>query len=110
MKFCSKCGKEILDEAVICVHCGCAVQNSGANNLTTGTTVVEVNEANESSTLSTCALVFSFLMPIVGLILGIVGACKYKTSSYKTSCISAIILSIFMWLLSFSVLLLISSI
>ena len=24
MKFCSKCGKEILDEAVICPHCGCA--------------------------------------------------------------------------------------
>lgn len=28
--FCSKCGKEIHDEAVICVHCGCAVNN---NNL-----------------------------------------------------------------------------
>ncbi len=24
MKFCSKCGKEIMDDAVICVHCGCA--------------------------------------------------------------------------------------
>ncbi len=23
--FCSKCGKEIHEEAVICVHCGCAV-------------------------------------------------------------------------------------
>ena len=23
--FCSKCGKEILDEAVVCIHCGCAV-------------------------------------------------------------------------------------
>ena len=25
--FCSKCGKEIDNEAVICVHCGCATQN-----------------------------------------------------------------------------------
>jgi len=25
MKFCSKCGKEILEDAVICPHCGCAV-------------------------------------------------------------------------------------
>ena len=25
MKFCEKCGKELLDEAVICVGCGCAV-------------------------------------------------------------------------------------
>ncbi len=25
MKFCQKCGKEIMDEAVICPACGCAV-------------------------------------------------------------------------------------
>lgn len=25
--FCSKCGKEINDEAVICVHCGCDTKN-----------------------------------------------------------------------------------
>lgn len=24
--FCNKCGKEIMDDAVICVHCGCAVK------------------------------------------------------------------------------------
>lgn len=27
MKFCQKCGKELLDEAVICVGCGCVVEN-----------------------------------------------------------------------------------
>jgi hypothetical protein len=27
MKYCSKCGKELFDEAVICVNCGCAVDN-----------------------------------------------------------------------------------
>lgn len=26
MKFCSKCGKEIMDEAVVCPSCGCAVE------------------------------------------------------------------------------------
>ncbi len=26
--FCSKCGKEINDEAVVCVHCGCAVKDT----------------------------------------------------------------------------------
>lgn len=25
--FCSKCGKEIDNEAVVCVHCGCATGN-----------------------------------------------------------------------------------
>ncbi len=24
--FCSKCGKEINDEAVVCIHCGCATE------------------------------------------------------------------------------------
>lgn len=27
MAFCSKCGKEIHDDAEICVHCGCRVKN-----------------------------------------------------------------------------------
>lgn len=27
MKFCSKCGKEIMEEAVVCPGCGCAVEN-----------------------------------------------------------------------------------
>ena len=26
MKFCEKCGKEIMDEAVVCPACGCAVK------------------------------------------------------------------------------------
>ena len=25
--FCSKCGKEIDNEAIVCVHCGCPTQN-----------------------------------------------------------------------------------
>lgn len=36
MKFCSKCGKEINDEAVVCVHCGCQVENKPAANNDTG--------------------------------------------------------------------------
>lgn len=27
--FCQHCGKEINDEAVICIHCGCAVKKQG---------------------------------------------------------------------------------
>ena len=30
MKFCQKCGKEIMDEAVICPSCGCAIKNDVA--------------------------------------------------------------------------------
>lgn len=31
MKFCSKCGKEIHDEAVICVYCGCSTESGPAS-------------------------------------------------------------------------------
>ncbi len=30
--FCSKCGSEIHDEAIICVHCGCAVNGKRINS------------------------------------------------------------------------------
>ena len=31
MKFCEKCGKELVDEAVFCPGCGCAVASKKAN-------------------------------------------------------------------------------
>ena len=33
MKYCSHCGKELLDEAVICVGCGCAVGGNPAPSI-----------------------------------------------------------------------------
>lgn len=44
MKYCSHCGKELLDEAVICPGCGCAVgtqvpQNAN-NQFVSGTTLL----------------------------------------------------------------------
>ena len=31
MKYCTKCGNEMLDEAVVCVKCGCAVNNTATS-------------------------------------------------------------------------------
>lgn len=58
--FCKKCGKEILDDAVICVHCGCSTQGNNA-------AVVNTNDAP-----STGMAVLGFFIPIVGLILWLV--------------------------------------
>ena len=90
MKYCSKCGKEIMEDAVICPYCGCQVG--------TVTAVNKSAEVNESSGLSTCAIVFAVLIPVVGLICGIVGTAKYKTQSYKNKCIAAIPISIVSWI------------
>ncbi|MBO7394077.1 MAG: zinc-ribbon domain-containing protein, partial [Abditibacteriota bacterium] len=32
MKYCRQCGKELLDEAVICPHCGCATGHRVASD------------------------------------------------------------------------------
>ena len=57
--FCKKCGKEILDEAIVCVHCGCAVEegkkiNSGADAPSTGMAVL------------------GFFVPLAGLIIWLI--------------------------------------
>ena len=54
MKYCAKCGKEIHDEAAICVHCGCAVS---------GGKVTEVDAP------CTWAAVLGFFIPLAGLIM-----------------------------------------
>ena len=99
MKFCSHCGKEIDDNAVICPGCGCPVQSATANNTAANPAFGQISNADvivdgENPKIARLALVFSFLMPIVGLILGIIGAVKYKTQKFKTQCLIAIPVSI----------------
>lgn len=56
MKYCSNCGKEVADAAVVCPNCGCSVKGSAA-----------VDDVP-----STGLNVLAFLIPLVGLILYIV--------------------------------------
>jgi len=60
MKYCSKCGKEIEDDAVICIHCGRAV-NDGT-----------VSRSADADAPNTGFAVLGFLIPLVGLILYLV--------------------------------------
>lgn len=91
MKFCRYCGKEIMDEAVICPACGCSVK--------------KVADQEETPNIANYALVFSFLIPVVGLILGIIGACKYKSQQYKGKSLIAIGVSIVMWIFVYLIIL-----
>lgn len=58
--FCKKCGKEILDDAIICVHCGCSTQE-------TQTVVANTNDAP-----STGMAVLGFFIPLAGLIIWLI--------------------------------------
>ena len=56
MKYCSKCGKEILDEAIVCPHCGCAVVNP----------VTSTQLVNDEVSIGLCVL--AALIPLFGII------------------------------------------
>ena len=57
--FCEKCGKEVLDEAIVCVHCGCSLKST-----------TESDEKNEP--LDGGIKVLAFCVPLVGGILWLV--------------------------------------
>ena len=79
MKFCQHCGKEILDEAVICPSCGCSVQTT--NNTQT---------ANVDESVSAGLVVLAVLIPLFGIIYWPVKA-KTRPKCAKTCGIAAII-------------------
>lgn len=63
--FCRNCGQQIDDRAVICVHCGCAVND----------------DMPKSDDVPSVGLnILSFLLPIVGLVLY---ATHYKETPNK---------------------------
>ena len=51
MKYCSSCGSEIKDEAVICTKCGCAVNGK----------TLQGSKSKNMSTMQTIALVFMII-------------------------------------------------
>ena len=52
--FCKNCGKEIMDEAVVCIHCGCSTQDKPAKK-------------KDSSNIG--MLLIGLLIPLAGLII-----------------------------------------
>ena len=53
--FCSKCGKEIDNEAVICVHCGCPTQNYKDNTQAKDQPIIINNNNSASSSAAAAA-------------------------------------------------------
>ena len=160
MKYCSKCGKELMDEATICNGCGCPVAGAPAQNYQNnqpyqaypnyqnnqpyqnpqGYQGYQNNQAYpnyqnnqpyqaypnyqnnqpyqgypnyqnkpaETSGLATGAVVCAILLPIVGLILGIIGTAKYTDPKLKQRFTAAIFISIGVWILNFLILMVLS--
>jgi len=70
MKYCTHCGKELFDEAVICVGCGCAVGDKsgiGAGHLFGGGTVLLNTLSQRVNTNGIIWLVIGVLQILGGL-------------------------------------------
>ena len=60
MKYCMHCGKEMIDEAVVCVNCGCSIAPVRAIGASAG---------DPTDKPSTGWAVLGFFFPLIGLIL-----------------------------------------
>lgn len=66
MKYCTKCGSQIHDEAVICVHCGCAVEGTVNKNRNTDDELLK--------TLSERVKIDAIIWLVIGIIQIVTGA------------------------------------
>lgn len=73
LKFCTHCGKELFDEAVVCPNCGCPVKD------------IKVDES-----ISAFMVILAFLVPVIGLIYWAIKA-KTRPKCAKACGIVAII-------------------
>lgn len=60
MKYCSKCGNELMDEAVFCPKCGCAVNGAAIN-----VDLQQEQSTPHESTMSTLAKVFMIISVVI---------------------------------------------
>lgn len=83
MKFCTHCGKEVMDDAVICPNCGCSVQYD--ENPQGAAAPQNTAPVDSYSTLSIVGLVLAFFTALVGLIVSVVALNEAKTTGSAKS-------------------------
>ncbi len=90
MRYCSMCGKEVLDQAVICPHCGCQIKEL--------VTTVKSNSATVSSNdeISAGWFFLGFFIPLAGFIggLAISGRSPKKASGALLGALFGFILNV----------------
>ncbi len=69
MKYCAKCGKELMDEAVICPGCGCPVANvqQAVNTVSAQETVITVEVPKKAKTASVFGILSILLLAPFGI-------------------------------------------
>ena len=92
--FCEKCGQEIADDAVVCVHCGCAVNELPVEE-----------EKPQGNGMAIAGFVCSFFVPLLGWIFGGIGLSRAnkRNGKGKGMSIAAIAVSSAMFVLGVAV-------
>jgi len=65
MKFCTKCGHELIDEAVVCTNCGCFVNQSSQVHISEST-APPTEARKEKSSVLLC--IFNFIFSITAAV------------------------------------------
>lgn len=104
-KFCPFCGEALVDEAKFCKSCGKSLEDINFNNNTqqTGYTPpysVPVVEKSHTAAI-VLGYVFAFLIPLIGLILGIYLATRNDSQKARRHGIFVLILAIAVWIVNF---------
>lgn len=99
--FCRHCGAEIEAGAAICVKCGFATGMGEYNGVQNGYNQMNNSTSLENSPANGGFVFLSILIPLVGIILGIVDMCQGRKHAGKVYLITALIT----WAVSFLILL-----
>lgn len=94
--YCSKCGKEIADEAVICTNCGCVVENANIKAATPSPVKATTEKSPKVSLiLGIIGIVTAWLIAIIGHITSIIGIIfgikEYKETGKMTGLVLSLI-------------------
>lgn len=95
---CPKCGKEISDGCIVCPSCGFDLINGTMYSKEE----INKNEAEIASTpLSTTYKILAFIIAILGFIIGILAGNTYPVINENGEAAFNILISLFIWLLTF---------
>ena len=97
VRYCKFCGKQVHPEAVVCVHCGCAIQPMKETQNT------QVPETPKNNGMAIAGFVCSFFIPLLGWIFGGIGLAKSKKLGGKGKgfSIAAIAIASGIWFINF---------
>ena len=94
MKACPKCNTVLQNEAKICSNCNFVFDDTVGHLIALNHT-----DDNESNTYGILAIVFSFFLPLLGLIFGAIGLGKLKQRKARRLCAIGITIALFMLLI-----------